>query len=95
MKYLVIAAALALSACATKSKTPPEPVIQTVEVKVPVPVKCPALNELGAEPAYPDTDEALAAAPSLYERVRLLLVGRLMRTKRLGEYETVKNVCQK
>lgn len=73
---------LAVASCATAPATPPEPIIRTVEIKVPVPIPCPALEKLGAEPVYPDTDAALKAAPNLYERVKLLMAGRVLRIAR-------------
>jgi hypothetical protein len=66
-------AALPLCACATAGAP-----FRTIEA--PVPVTC--APNLGPEPAYPDTDAALAAAPDLYARVRLLVAGRLMRIAR-------------
>jgi hypothetical protein len=78
---------LAMSACATT----PEPRIVTQEVKVPVPVPC--KPNLGPEPAYADTEEALKAAPGLYERVQLLLAGRLQRIARDREKDAALKAC--
>lgn len=91
IKRLIV---LSLLVAGCKHTQPTEPVIITKEVKVPVPVPCPALKELGAEPEYPDTDAALRAAPDLFTRVQLLLQGRLLRIKRLAEHEVVKRSCQ-
>jgi hypothetical protein len=91
MKYLVLIGALALAACQT---TKQEPEIRIQEVKVPVPVPCPTLQALGPEPVYPDSDAAVRDAPNLYERVRLIAAGRLMRIKRLAEYGVAKSSCQ-
>lgn len=82
---------LILTGCA--GTPPPEPVIITKEVQVAVPVQCKALEQLGPEPAYPDTDEAIKAAPSLFERTKLILKGRIMRIQRLAEYQVVKVTC--
>lgn len=92
MKALIVCAALLLGACATTPK-PQEPVVVTQEVKVPVPQPCKALGQLGAEPKYQDNDEALKAAPDIFTRVQLLLIGRLQRIQRLAEYEAVKKSC--
>lgn len=87
MKGCTTAPALALcltvAACASgPALPPPEPIIRTVEIKVPVQVPCPALEKLGAEPIYPDTDAALKAAANLFERVKLLMAGRVLRMAR-------------
>lgn len=87
-------ALLLLTSCSSVPTPPPEPVVVTKEVKVAVPVPCAALEKIGAEPDYPDTDKALAAAPNLFERVKLLLQGRLMRVERLAQYNVAKVTCQ-
>jgi hypothetical protein len=89
----VVILALLLAGCATTKAPPPEPVIVTKEVLVPVQVPCAALKALGAEPVYPDSDAALKAASSLFERTKLLLQGRLLRTARLAEYAVAKASC--
>jgi hypothetical protein len=87
MRFLKLAALAAgvaglglIQACATH---PAEPILKTVEVKVPVAVSCP--DKRAPAPTYPDTAEALAAAPDLFERVKLLLAGRTLRAERLKE----------
>jgi hypothetical protein len=81
--YLAIA--LALAGCATADRVP-------ATVDIPVPVHCnPAV---GSEPIYPDTDAALRAAPSLFERVRLLVEGRLMRIQREAELNAAIKACE-
>ncbi len=80
---------LALTACAT---VPPTPQIVTKTVKVAVPVACkPAL---GAAPAYPDVDAALKAAPDVYQRVKLLVAGRLERIAREAELNAALAACE-
>ena len=80
---------LALAACAT---TPPAPQIDTKTVQVAVPVACnPAI---GPEPAYPDTDAALKAAPDVYQRVKLLVAGRLERIAREAELSAALSACE-
>jgi hypothetical protein len=84
----VLLLALALSACAHR----PEPRIMTVEVPVPIAVKCAA--DPGPSPTYPDTNEALRAAPDLFTRVQLLLAGRALRIGREGELEAAVSGCR-
>lgn len=80
MKRSILIAALMLASCASARPSPPEPVVQIVEVKVPVAVPC--APDIGPEPTYTDTAEAIAAAPDIYARVRLLVAGRLQRIAR-------------
>jgi hypothetical protein len=80
---------IVLAACATK----PEPVIRTVEVKIPVAVAC-VPKSLAKAPTYPDTAEALKASPGAADRYQLLAAGRLLRTQRLAEIEPVIEACR-
>lgn len=73
MTRLALLALLTLTACAS---TPPRVEVRTVTVQVPVAVPC--VVDVPA-PVYSDTDEALLAAPDLFERVKLLLAGRIER----------------
>lgn len=82
---------VALAACAPTPR--PEPQIVTKEVKVQVPVPCAALADLGPEPIYADTEEALAGAPNIAELAKLYAKGRIQRIKRLAEYGAVKASC--
>lgn len=80
----LVAAALGLAAC-EHTQAPSEPIIRTVEVRVPYDDPAcarEAVAELGDNPAYPDTDAALREAPNLFERVKLLLAGRELRAAR-------------
>ncbi len=91
MRLLLIMAALSLTACA--GKTPPKTVIVTQEVKVPVAVTCvPA--DVRPAPTYPDTDEAIRAAPGPAERYLLIAAGRLLRIQRSAEVEPVVEGCR-
>lgn len=83
---------LLLAGCAAEPQRP-EPEIRTVEVKVMVPQPCRALAAMSEEPAMPDTDEALKAAPGLFDRVKLLLQGREIRSARLEQYKAAKASC--
>lgn len=84
--FILICALFALTACGGKSALPPpEPIIRTVEVKVPVDDPAcarAAVEELGTAFLYPDTDAALRAAADLFERVKLLMAGRELREAR-------------
>lgn len=90
--HLILGAAALLSACHA-AKPEPIPVVRTQIVKEPVSVPCPALEQLGSEPVYADTDAALAAAVGLDNRVVLLLTGRSQRQNRLAEYIGAKTLC--
>lgn len=88
-----------LQGCAAKP-APLEPAIRTVTVKEAVPVPCKALQALGDEPAYADTDEAIAKAaalPDVGERAavlaKLYAKGRLQRMQRLAEYSVARASC--
>ena len=91
---LIGCAALALTGCAGRQHLDtPEPVIKTLEVKVAVPVACPALAKLGPEPTYDDTDAALKSAGDIFESTRLLLKGRIQRTERLAAFGAARIAC--
>jgi hypothetical protein len=87
MKRLAILLVAPMAACATAGdrdaapRVVPAPVIQT----------CPA--SLGAAPAYPDTEAALAAARDIFGGVQLLLAGRALRQARERELEAALAVC--
>lgn len=71
----------------------PEPQIRTVEVQVPVSVPCQASQRLGNPPTYPDTDEALRTAQTLFAQVQLLLAGRVLRIARNDALEAAVQTC--
>jgi hypothetical protein len=52
------------------------------------------LSALGPEPAYPDTDEAIANAPSFGVLAKLYRSGRLLRTQRLAEFAAAATACK-
>lgn len=92
MRWMVAIAALALAGCAHT----PEPEIRTVEVKVPVDDPAcarEAVARLGDAPAYPDTPEAIRAAPNLFERVKLILAGRELRIAREAAITDALEAC--
>jgi hypothetical protein len=89
---LALLAATTLAAgCATDRSEPP---VRVEQVFVPQPVPCPALSALGPEPAYPDTDEAIANAPSIGVLAKLYRSGRLLRTQRLAEFAAAATACK-
>lgn len=85
---------LALAACGGHPKSAPEPIIQTIEVAVPVGIGCIPAN-LAAKPEYPDTDAALKAASGPALRYQYLYAGRKMRDARLAELEPIVAGCPK
>lgn len=80
MKRALILSALLLASCNSTPRPAPEPVVQIVEVKVPVAIACDP--DIGPEPAYVDTPEAIAIAPDIFARTVLLLAGRVQRIAR-------------
>lgn len=86
-----LVAALAVYGCAHRSDAV-EPPITVKEVKVQVPVPCPALAALGPEPLYPDTAQAMEGA-TVAQAAALYAQGRLMRAQRLAEYIAVRTAC--
>ncbi len=80
MNRVLILSALLLASCTPTQRPAPEPVVQIVEVKVPVAVSCEP--DIGPDPAYVDTAEAIAAAPDIFARTVLLLAGRIQRIAR-------------
>lgn len=88
---LVSGAAALLVGCAHTAD--PEPQIITREVLIDKPVPCTPEN-LGPPPAYPDTDQAIAAARTPEERYAMVIAGRLLRIARLAAVEPVIEVCR-
>jgi hypothetical protein len=87
---IVLAATAALLAsCA--GGPPPEPRIVVKEVRIPVPVPCAA--DPGPAPAYPDSAQALRAAPDLFARAQLLLAGRALREADLAAARAALKAC--
>lgn len=83
--------AVVMAACATQA--PPEPIVRTVEVKVPVPVAC-VPDGLGEPTAFVDTDAALKSAAGPEDRFQLLAAGRVQRNQRLAQVEPVIKGCR-
>lgn len=87
--FAYFALALQIAGCATKP--PPEPIVQTVEVRVPVAVTCAVTV---AKPTQPDTDAALAAVADIFAGSQLLLAGRLIYQAYIAELEAALSGCQ-
>jgi len=88
----MIALGLLLTGCA--SVAAPEPVVRTVEVRVPVPVPCAPADADLTPPGYPDTDAALIAAQDAAERYSLVYAGRGLRAAREAELAAVLEGCR-
>lgn len=88
--FALLSAAM-LASCATTP--PPEPVVRTVTVNVPVAVPC-VPETIGEAPVYSDSDEAVRAAADGAERYRLLFVGRGERNARLAVLESALGGCR-
>lgn len=84
--------AILLAGCTT-AKPALQSEVRTVEAKVPQPVPCPALERLGPEPAYPDTDDAIRSAATIGDAAALYAAGRKLRVQRLAEYLAAKASC--
>jgi hypothetical protein len=95
MKRVILLALLALCGCATTPPPVPEPIITTVEVKVPVTVPCVPDGYNKKAPAYVDSDPALKAAADAAERYQLLWGGRAQRIARERENEAALAGCLK
>jgi len=65
--------------------------VETQETKVAIPVSC--KPDIGPDPVYPDGDTELKAMPNIFERVKLLLAGRLMRMHRENELKAALKAC--
>lgn len=74
MKRLALIPLVLLAACGHA----PEPRVEIRTVTVQVPVPAPCVVDV-PEPVYSDTDEALRNAPNHFERVKLILAGRIER----------------
>lgn len=95
-RIAILAACLALTACGTTRIERPEPIIRTVEVKVPVDDPAcarEAVARLGKAPAYPDTSSAIRSASGLFERVKLLLAARELRIAREAALAAALKAC--
>lgn len=93
MRPALLAPLLTIAGCSTPQ--PPEPVVRTVEVRVPYDDPAcarEALTRLRTPPDYPDSDEARARAADVFAGTKLLVAGRLLRIAReaalLGAIET-------
>lgn len=90
---MALSATLPLAACCTTPSEPSEPQIRVVERVETKPVPCPALAELGPEPLYPDTDDAIKEADGIGELSQMYRIGRAMRDARLMVYIATAAAC--
>lgn len=92
---VLLAPLLAIAGCSTPQQ--PEPVIRTVEVRIPFDDPAcarAARDRLAAErPNYPDSDEALRRAANAFEGAQLLLAGRLLRIAREASLVAAIEAC--
>jgi hypothetical protein len=91
MKRILLVVPLVLAGCAAIPV--PEPIVRTVTVEVPVFAAC-VPDNLGANPGYPDTDDALRSAAGPAERMLLMFQGRSARDQRLSEVEIALENCR-
>lgn len=95
MTRLLLAPLLAIAGCSTPQQQ--EPVIRTIEVRVPFDDPAcarAARDRLRAEaPNYPDTPEALARAANAFEGAQLLVAGRLLRIAREASLVAAIEAC--
>lgn len=88
------AIALALTGCTTPR---PEPIVRTIEVRVPVkvpvrvPMKIPCAARVAPKPRY--ADQNAAGQPDVFAQVRALLTGIEQRAKREQELEAAIIAC--
>jgi hypothetical protein len=88
MKAFVFGLGLLLTACATLPS--PSQVI-TQEVKVPIAVLC--VSSLPSHDPYPDSQAAVKAANTLFDKVKLILAGRSLRDAFEAEQGAVLQAC--
>lgn len=91
MIRLALITCLLLAACQTPA--PPVERIVTQEVRVPVPVPCNVSAQLLVIPTWPDTREALRAAPDVDRAVRLLGAGRIQRDAYIAALHGALSIC--
>jgi hypothetical protein len=89
-RNLALLLLLPLAACASDGG---QPVLTTQTVYVPVVKSC-VPSSLAPAPTYPDTDEALRAAPDGAHRYQLEHAGRKLRIARLRELEPLVQGCK-
>ena|SRR5438309_3196598 len=89
MSRVWLTVGLSTMLCACASHPPSTVAPRTVEIAVPVACRV----SLQPEPNWPDTDEALRSAPGLFDRVKLLVAGRLLRVARARELNAALEAC--
>lgn len=89
IRAAAVLACLILTACATRP--PPEPIVRTIEVAVPVATPCRV--SVGPAPSYADADDALRAAGDIFEAMKLRIAGREQRQAREAILEAALEGC--
>jgi hypothetical protein len=84
---LIVLFGLACAACASSTGR-----VTSIR-EVPTPLIATCHPSIAAAEPFPDSDEALRAAPNLFGRVRLLVAGRLLRIARQRELEAALRAC--
>ncbi len=75
---------------------PPAPPPEPPPVVRPPPVRMSCIpRNFPRAPRYPDTDDALRAAPGAADRYQLMAAGRLIRQRRLVELERAVEACRR
>jgi hypothetical protein len=89
MKRLILIPIMFLAACTPTP--PPEPIVRTIEVKVPVSVYC---DEDPQPPVFANNNDALAAAPNVLEVIKLHIAGTGQRIDFQREQAAALAVCR-
>jgi hypothetical protein len=80
--------------CVYGCAAPVQPPLPPITIKVPVAVACIKDHSALAAPNFPDTDAALKAAPNVFERVKLIVSGRLLRMAYEVKLEAALSGCE-
>lgn len=89
--FASILAAVALAGCATDGVKPSEPRVVIQRVEVPIPTPC--VVKAVPVPDFADAANKLEAAANLFEKVKLLLAGRIQHYAYEGELRAAQKAC--
>lgn len=79
-----------LSGCDTVQGPPLPPIV----TEIPVPVSCIKDSAALAPPAFPDSDAALKAAATTFDRIKLMVAGRILRIAYELKLEAALSACK-